>query len=124
MKGLVYEGFTDEYKTDLAVSFFYKAIVNALVQRKVKIPANVKSSGEITWGRWAVSDGTQHYETEGVTKTTDPNFQSSRCRAVYQTDGVVSGIRSGSLHARDTSAAERSECGYCSKPPCARRLLF
>src|SRR5205085_6903759 len=37
---------------------------NALVQRKVKVPANVRSSGEITWGRWAVSDGTRHYATQ------------------------------------------------------------
>lgn len=93
MKGLVDEGFTDEYKTDLAVSFLYKAIVNALVQRKVKIPENVKSSGEITWGRWAVSDGIQHYETQD--EKNDKNFKAPvaqpyiKLMAMYQASGQV-----------------------------------
>jgi xanthine dehydrogenase/oxidase len=93
MEGLVSEGFTDEYRTDLAVSFLYKALVNALVQRKVKIPENVRSSGEITWGRWAVSDGTQHYETQD--KKTDPNFKAPvaqpyiKLMAMYQASGQV-----------------------------------
>lgn len=93
MKGLVSEGFTDEYKTDLAVSFLYKAIVNALIQRKVKIPENVRSSGEITWGRWAVSDGIQHYETQD--KDTDPDFKAPvaqpyiKLMAMYQASGQI-----------------------------------
>ena len=92
MKGLVSEGFTDEYKTDLAVSFFYKAIVNALVQRKAKIPENVRSSGEITWGRWRVSDGRQFYETQDAK---DPDFKAPvaqpyiKLMAFYQASGQV-----------------------------------
>lgn len=93
MKGLISEGFTDEYKTDLVISFFYKAIVNALVQRNAKIPENVRSSGEITWGRWAVSDGTQHFETQD--EKTDPNFKAPvaqpyiKLMAMYQASGQV-----------------------------------
>ena len=34
------EGFTAEYRTQLAVSFLYKAIVNALVGKGVAVPAN------------------------------------------------------------------------------------
>ncbi|HEY0458556.1 MAG TPA: molybdopterin cofactor-binding domain-containing protein [Pyrinomonadaceae bacterium] len=92
MKGLVSEGFTNEYRTDLATSFLYKAIVNALVQRKVKIPENVRSSGEITWGRWAVSDGTQHYQTQTAT---DPKFKAPvaepyiKLMSLYQASGQV-----------------------------------
>ncbi len=92
MEGLVYEGFTDEYKTDLAVSFVYKAFVNALVQRGANVPENVKSSGEITWGRWAVSDGTQHFETQSAN---DPNFKAPvgqpyiKLMAFYQASGQV-----------------------------------
>lgn len=93
MKGLVFEGFTNEYRADLATSFLYKAIVNALVQRKVKVPENVRSSGEITWGRWAVSDGTQHYETQDAKN--DPNFKAPvaqpyiKLMAMYQASGQV-----------------------------------
>jgi xanthine dehydrogenase/oxidase len=93
MKGLVSEGFTDEYRIDLAVSFLYKALVNALVQRKVKIPENIRSSGEITWGRWAVSDGTQEYQTQ--TPVVDPNFKAPvaqpyiKLMALYQASGQV-----------------------------------
>jgi xanthine dehydrogenase/oxidase len=91
-EGLVSEGFTDEYKTDLAISFLYKAIVNALVQRNVKIPENIKSSGEITWGRWAVSDGIQEFSTQNEK---DPNFKAPvaqpyiKLMALYQASGQV-----------------------------------
>ncbi len=92
MKGLPSEGFTDEYRIDLAVSFLYKAIVNALVQRKVKIPENVRSSGEITWGRWAVSDGIQDYKTQSEK---DPDFKAPvaqpyiKLMALHQASGQV-----------------------------------
>lgn len=92
-EGLVSEGFTDEYRTDLALSFLYKAIVNAMVQRKVKVPENVRSSGEITWGRWAVSDGTQHYKTQDPVN--DKDFKAPvaqpyiKLMAMYQASGQV-----------------------------------
>jgi xanthine dehydrogenase/oxidase len=92
MEDLPSEGFTDEYRTNLATSFLYKALVNALVQRKVKIPENVRSSGEITWGRWAVSDGTQEYQTQSGS---DPNFKAPvaqpyiKLMALYQASGQV-----------------------------------
>lgn len=97
MHGLVSEGFTNEYRTDLAVSFLYKAIVNALVQRKAKIPENVRSSGEITWGRWAVSDGTQTYSTQYDDPKANPPvaFKAPvaepyiKLMALYQTSGQV-----------------------------------
>lgn len=59
------EGISDTYRVDLAVSFLYKAIVNALLQRAPGlVPPQIRSSGEITWGRWPVSDGRQHYEIQ------------------------------------------------------------
>ena len=62
-----YEGFSNSYKSGLAVAFLYKAIVNALTQRAPKrVPANVASSGEITWGRWPVSDGKQVFAAAGI----------------------------------------------------------
>lgn len=64
MQGLPSEGFTDEYRMQLASSFLYKAVVNALVERGAEVPPKVASAGEITWGHWPVSDGTQHFKIQ------------------------------------------------------------
>jgi xanthine dehydrogenase/oxidase len=61
MKGLPNEGFTDEYRTELATGLFYKAIVNAMQARGITVPPEIASSGVITWGKWPESNGTQHY---------------------------------------------------------------
>ncbi|WP_131735863.1 molybdopterin cofactor-binding domain-containing protein [Actinomadura roseirufa] len=59
------EGVTDAYRIELAVTFLYKALVNALLERAPdEVPPKVRSAGEITWGHWAVSDGRQYYESE------------------------------------------------------------
>lgn len=64
MSGLPSEGFTHAYKQQLAASFLYKAIVNALLQKDVPVPLHIRSSGDITWGRWGVSTGYQYYEPQ------------------------------------------------------------
>ncbi|MFL5345068.1 MAG: molybdopterin cofactor-binding domain-containing protein [Hyalangium sp.] len=64
MQGLPSEGFTDKYRIQLATAFLYKAVVNALVERGGDVPKPVQSAGEINWGHWGVSDGTQHYEPQ------------------------------------------------------------
>lgn len=64
MAGLPTEGFTDEYREQLAVSFLYKALVNALAQSGQVVPQSVASSGESTWGRWPASGGRQSYESQ------------------------------------------------------------
>lgn len=81
------EGFTNEYRTQLAVSFLYKAIVNALVSEGVAVPPDVKSSGEITWGRWRVSDGTQHYQTQAYKAPVGQPYIKNT--AMYQTSGQL-----------------------------------
>jgi len=58
------EGFSEEYRTELAFSFLYKAIVNALVGRGVQVPEYVRSSGDVQWGNWPVSTGRQDYERQ------------------------------------------------------------
>jgi xanthine dehydrogenase/oxidase len=90
------EGFTNEYRTQLAVSFLYKAIVNALVTKGAAVPADAKSSGEVTWGKWPVSDGTQHYQTQTF-KAPPPGraFKAPvaqpyiKVTAMYQTSGQL-----------------------------------
>ena len=65
MAGLPSEGITDAYRTSVAVAFLYKAIVNALTARAPQsVPPGVRSSGEMTWGRWPLSDGTQHFKPQ------------------------------------------------------------
>lgn len=65
MEGLVYEGITNEYRIELAVSFLYKAMINALDQiAPNEVPDHVRSCGKITWGHWPISDGTQSYKIQ------------------------------------------------------------
>jgi xanthine dehydrogenase/oxidase len=61
MQGLPNEGFTDEYRIQLATGLFYKAIVNAMEARGIARPAEIASSGLITWGKLPESAGTQSY---------------------------------------------------------------
>jgi len=61
MQGVPNEGFTDEYRIELATGLFYKAIVNAMEARGIAPPPEIASSGLITWGKWPESDGTQYY---------------------------------------------------------------
>ena len=81
------EGFTSEYRTQLAVSFLYKAIVNALVSRGGSVPADVKSSGEITWGHWPVSDGRQKYQPQPYKAPVAQPY--IKITAMYQTSGQL-----------------------------------
>ncbi|HYR12068.1 MAG TPA: molybdopterin cofactor-binding domain-containing protein, partial [Longimicrobium sp.] len=60
---LPYDGLSPSYQVQLAVSMLYKAIVNALEVRGAKVPPPIQSAGEITWGRWPVSEGRQTSET-------------------------------------------------------------
>lgn len=64
MHGLPDEGFTDEYRIELATGFLYKAIVNAMEVRGLAVPPVVASSGQITWGNWPESNGRQSYVTQ------------------------------------------------------------
>jgi xanthine dehydrogenase/oxidase len=87
MKEVPNEGFTAEYRTQLAVSFLYKAIVNALVDKGVAVPANVKSCSEITWGNWPGSTGTQHYTSQDFKAPIAQPY--IKVTAMYQTSGQL-----------------------------------
>jgi len=64
MVNLPNDGITSEYKIHLVLSFFYKSVINALNTRKAAVPAEIASSGDITWGRWPVSTGKQFYSNQ------------------------------------------------------------
>ena len=87
MAGLPDEGFTNEYRVQLAVSFLYKAIVNALQKQGVPVPPEVASSGLITWGHWPVSDGRQYYESQAYKQPVGQPY--IKITAMYQTSGQL-----------------------------------
>ncbi len=64
MEGLPDEGFTEEYRLQLATTFLYKAIVKTLLEKGAFVPPGISSSGTITWGRWPLSNGIQHYKRQ------------------------------------------------------------
>ena len=79
------EGFTAEYRIQLAVSFLYKAIVNALVVKGISVPENIESSAEIQWGNWKVSNGIQKYERQDYKAPVAKPY--IKVTAMYQTSG-------------------------------------
>src|SRR5947209_939983 len=87
MKGLPSEGFTDQYRAQLAVSFLYKGVVNALLPDKGAVPEDIQSSGIITWGRWPASDGRQYYVTQDYKKPVAQPY--IKLTAMYQTSGQL-----------------------------------
>lgn len=88
MQGLPSEGFTDSYRIQLAVSFLYKAMVNALLHRQPDaVPEDIQSSGKITWGHWPVSNGRQYYEIQNYKKPVSQPY--IKLTAMYQTSGQI-----------------------------------
>jgi xanthine dehydrogenase/oxidase len=85
MKEVPNEGFTIEYRTQLAVSFFYKSIVNALVTKGAEIPENLSSIAENKWGNWPVSNGVQNYKTQDYKAPVAQPY--IKLTAMYQTSG-------------------------------------
>ncbi len=81
------EGFTEEYRTQLAVAFLYKAIVNALLKQGAPVPPEIASSGFITWGHWRVSDGRQSWEPQDWKQPVAQPY--IKVTAMYQTSGQL-----------------------------------
>ncbi len=81
------EGFTKEYRTQLAVSFFYKSIINALVAKGIQIPENLTSAAENKWNQWPVSDGVQYYKTQDYKAPVAQPY--IKVTAMYQTSGQI-----------------------------------
>jgi len=79
------EGFTAAYRTQLAVSFLYKAIVNALLVKGAPVPKNLVSTGEVQWGNWQVSDGRQEYRNQPFKAPVAQPY--IKVTAMYQTSG-------------------------------------
>jgi len=88
------EGITEAYRVELAVGFLYKALVNALLERSPEtVPAEVRSSGLSTWGRWPVSEGKQDFATQETTAgkpwKAPVSIPYVKIMALYQATGRV-----------------------------------
>jgi xanthine dehydrogenase/oxidase len=87
MQGLPSEGFTNEYRIQLATGFLYKAVVNAMEARGVPTAPALASSGLVTWGKWPDSDGRQYYVTQDWKKPVGQPY--IKLTAMYQTSGQI-----------------------------------
>ena len=88
MAGLPDEGFTNAYRLDLVVSFFYKSMVNALEQCDPSaVPEALRSIGKNTWGTWEVSGGEQNWKSQSwKAPVSEPYIKNM---AMYQAMGQV-----------------------------------
>jgi xanthine dehydrogenase/oxidase len=87
MEGLPSEGFTIEYRIQLATSFLFKAVINAMTSRGLSVPPPLASSGVITWGKWPDSDGRQFYATQAWKQPVGQPY--IKITAMYQTSGQI-----------------------------------
>ena len=95
---LPYTGLSPAYQVQLAVSMLYKAIVNALEARRAKVPPEVQSAGEITWGRWPVTEGRQSYEPRPFTAPVSQPY--IKLTAMAQASGRIHYTQETSVSAR------------------------
>jgi xanthine dehydrogenase/oxidase len=103
MEPLPYEGFSDEYRVQLALSFLYKAIVHALLQTDAAVPAEIASSGRDTWGRWPVSEGSQSWEHETFKRPVALPY--IKVTAMYQCSGQIHYTQERAVPPRTANAA-------------------
>ncbi|MDB5785455.1 molybdopterin cofactor-binding domain-containing protein [Caballeronia mineralivorans] len=82
------EGFSDDYRVALALSLFYKVLINALVHRGVPVAPAVASAGEIPWGNWGVSSGRQSYAAPPVDRH-PVGLPYIKNTAIYQAVGKI-----------------------------------
>jgi xanthine dehydrogenase/oxidase len=104
MRTVPWEGVTDEYRIQLATSFLYKAVVNALLKTAPeKVPAQVRSAGISTWGHWPTSDGVQSYVIQDWKAPVSQPY--IKLMAFYQATGQVTYTHETPVPARTVDAA-------------------
>jgi xanthine dehydrogenase/oxidase len=104
MAGVPWEGITDEYRIQLAVSFLYKAIVNALLTVAPEaVPEAERSAGTGMWGRWPLSGGVQSYEIQDWKAPVSQPYV--KLMAFYQATGQVRYTHEAPVPPRTVNAA-------------------
>ncbi|MDF2235320.1 molybdopterin-dependent oxidoreductase [Albimonas sp. CAU 1670] len=87
MAGLPSEGVPDAYRVQLAVSYVFKTLVNAIVRTGGAVPPDVASVAETAWGRWPVSDGRQSWKSRSFEQPVGVPY--IKHMAMDQTSGQV-----------------------------------
>lgn len=104
MASVDWEGITDEYRVQLAVSFLYKAVVNALLEvAPDSVPETGRSAGTDKWGRWPLSGGVQTYEIQDWKAPVSQPY--IKLMAFYQAGGQVRYTHETPVPARTVNAA-------------------
>lgn len=104
MASVPWEGITDTYRVDLAVSFLYKAVVNALVAFSPdSVPPGDRSAGVSTWGRWPLSGGRQSYANQDWKAPVSQPY--IKLMAFYQATGKVTYTHETPVSPRAVNAA-------------------
>lgn len=86
--GLPSEGFTNAYKIQLATAYLYKLVVRAMEQFDAEgVPSGIASAGEINWGNWPASKGSQSYVIQDYKKPLSQPY--IKLMAMYQAMGEV-----------------------------------
>jgi xanthine dehydrogenase/oxidase len=99
-----WDGVTDEYRVQLAVSFLYKAIVNALLEVAPEtVPEADQSAGVDKWGRWPISGGVQSYEIQDWKAPVSQPYV--KLMAFYQATGQVQYTHETPVPPRTVNAA-------------------
>lgn len=104
MAPVPWEGITDSYRVELAVSLLYKAIVNALLEvAPDTVPELDRSAGVGTWGRWPLSGGRQTYAIQDWKAPVSQPY--IKLMAFYQATGQVTYTHETPVPARTVNAA-------------------
>lgn len=104
MATVPWEGVTDTYRVELAVSFLYKAVVNALTAFSPEsVPPADRSAGVSTWGRWPLSGGRQSYRIQDWKAPVSQPYV--KLMAFYQATGKVTYTHETPVPARTAHAA-------------------
>ena len=104
MSEVPWDGVTDEYRVQLAVSFLYKTIVNALLEVAPEtVPEADRSAGVDKWGRWPISGGVQSYEIQDWKAPVSQPYV--KLAAFYQATGQVQYTHETPVPPRTVNAA-------------------
>jgi xanthine dehydrogenase/oxidase len=104
MRHVPWEGVTDGYRVQLAISFLYKTLVNALLRvAPEEVPRSERSAGISSWGRWPISGGHQSYAIQDWKAPVSQPYV--KLMAFYQATGQVTYTHETPVPPRTVDAA-------------------
>ncbi|HEY0395519.1 MAG TPA: molybdopterin cofactor-binding domain-containing protein [Candidatus Elarobacter sp.] len=106
MRDVLDEGFTEEYRRQLAAAFMYKFVVHVLGDLAPdSVPPADRSAGEMTWEKRPVSGGTQDYPVTPAHAGTPIGASYIKLEAFQQTSGETTYTHEIALPPRSLNGA-------------------